>query len=379
MPAPIPPRKPPPPKKGKPRPATEADEQTFRARARGALIGLAVGEALGVSNEGKSLPAEMFPALNEWPLDGLRGGGPRELKRGQTSWATQQAVCLANGLRVERRFDVVAAGKAYAKWLSHSPPVTETVREALTLIVDGRSPEFSGRRVFAESGKRPAGNEALARALPLAVFYAKHKDDRRRSSLEDSAITNFHPLCRTAVATFTGVVAASLSTPKDRLAPEEIAKLYETELGAAAATVGTMDPDFVQLAMDASEDLRADFKLARANDPELYGPDLSMFLHAANTRVALRLALWELFHAPNFRAGVLDAVNRGGDAAANGAVVGALLGATYGESAIPEEWREGVLEAVGPSGGVWWNVYHPRYLLNLVGVEPGSAPVGDSG
>lgn len=374
MPAPVPPRKPPPPTKGKVRPATEADEPTFRSRARGALVGLAVGEALGVTNEGKNLSADMFPALNEWPIDALRGGGPNQLKRGQTSWATQQALCLANSLRAERTFDVVAAGKAYAKWLGYEPPVTETVRAALTLVLDGRSPEFTGQRVFAESGKRPNGNEALARVAPLAVFYAKHKDERRKSTLEDAAITNFHPLCRTAAATFAGVLAATLTTPKERLTPEEIAKVYETELGAAAATVGNLEPATVQLAKDASEDLRADFKLAKDPDPQLYGPDVSMFLHAANTRVAMRLAFWELFHAPSFRAGVLDAINRGGSSGANGAVVGALLGATYGESAIPEEWRTDVLEAIGPMGGVWWNVYHPRYLLNLVGVEPGSAP-----
>jgi ADP-ribosylglycohydrolase len=46
-----------------------------------------------------------------------------------------------------------------------------------------------------------------------------------------------------------------------------------------------------------------------------------------------------LRHPTDFRAGVLEAVNAGGDSDSNAAIVGALIGANCGVEAIPEEWR----------------------------------------
>ena len=46
-----------------------------------------------------------------------------------------------------------------------------------------------------------------------------------------------------------------------------------------------------------------------------------------------------LRHPTDFRTGVLEAVNAGGDTDTNGAMVGAMIGANVGLEGIPEEWR----------------------------------------
>ena len=46
-----------------------------------------------------------------------------------------------------------------------------------------------------------------------------------------------------------------------------------------------------------------------------------------------------LRHQRDFRAGVLEAVNAGGDTDTNASIVGALIGATVGIEGIPHEWR----------------------------------------
>ncbi len=46
-----------------------------------------------------------------------------------------------------------------------------------------------------------------------------------------------------------------------------------------------------------------------------------------------------LRHQRDFRAGVLEAVNAGGDTDTNASIVGALIGATVGIEGIPNEWR----------------------------------------
>jgi ADP-ribosylglycohydrolase len=78
------------------------------------------------------------------------------------------------------------------------------------------------------------------------------------------------------------------------------------------------------------------------------------------------LAFWELLHAPTYEAALVDTVNRGGDADTNGAIVGALFGARFGEDAIPAHWKTRVLQALQTSSlAALRDVYHPRVLLEL--------------
>jgi len=55
---------------------------------------------------------------------------------------------------------------------------------------------------------------------------------------------------------------------------------------------------------------------------------------------SLEAALWAFHRADSFKDGALLAVNLGDDADTTGAVYGQLAGAYYGESGIPEVWRE---------------------------------------
>jgi ADP-ribosylglycohydrolase len=353
---PLPPR----PKK-KP---THATPEQVQARCRGLLLGLAVGDALGVTNTERNVMAPSFPELADGPQTDLLGRGPAALKAGQVSWPAELAFCLSTSLRNQRGYDVVETAKTYARWLSDGLDVPESVRSPLQLVLEGRSGEFSGRQAWLDSAQRVRDGAALARVAPLAVYFHANPGELVRASLEDTAITHFAPLCQLASATFTGLLAAAINAVDEVLDHEVAAKALEAQLSHAGATLGRSQPDWVAHVQDAAVELRGDLLAAHDDDPMLYGPDLHLF-HRQTVRVALRLALWELFHAPSFEAGVLDVINRGGQAGLNGAVTGALLGAMFGDAAIPERWVEGVMAAPGFSGGPHWSVYHPRFLVTL--------------
>jgi len=123
--------------------------------------------------------------------------------------------------------------------------------------------------------------------------------------------------------------------------------------------------DYVFEVTSAKSLLMADLDAAQQADPMLYGPELHLHRQYGHVRIAFRLAFWELLHAPSFEAGLVDVVNRGGDADAHGAITGALLGAFHGEEAIPAEWKRQVLDAMATVRGPFWNLYHPRHLLPL--------------
>ncbi len=373
----MPPPKKPPRKSQLP---NEADEGTRLHRSRGALLGLAVGEALGIPNEFRRCSAPDFPNFAEYPVMEPMGGGRFELKRGQTTWGTQMAVALSTVLRKRRTYELKEASKAYLQWVPSAFDVPETFQPTATQIADGRMLDTIGLRVWLESGQVPKDNLALARTGVLGVFFQKprHRDARLRATIDDTALTNFAPLCQIASVTLNGIISAAIMAKEERITPKEIIKVAEAELSYAAATLGREQSDWVQKIKDAADWLREDLKLAQDPDPQLYGPELSLFLNPTQVRLTFRLALWELFHAPSFEIGVRDAANRGGDADTNAAVTGVLLGAVFGEKSIPAEWAERVLEALGPvNESTLWTVYHPRFLLNLAGCSPDDAPPQD--
>ncbi len=358
-------------KNKKEKPRTEAPEDVRRARARGCLLGLSVGEALGAATKGRNLRAPDFPELiTEGPYDQMRGGGPFELHKGQVSWATQMAAALATQLYNDRHFQLEHVGRAYAQWMPDAPQVPEATRLALDLITnDNRHPEFTGRRVFLENARRFVDNGSLARVAPLGCFYWNHRTDRVASALADSAITHFAPICQLASATFAGIIAAAIGSPAEKLEPAALLKILDIELPYIASTLAAKEPDWIVTIKDASDLLREDLRAAQQPDPMLYGPDLFLFHPADHVRVGFRLALWHFFHGSAFNAALVDTVHRGGDADTNAALVGALLGAVLGERAVPEEWTEFVVEGPRALSGPLANNWHPRNLLLLGGVE----------
>lgn len=56
-------------------------------------------------------------------------------------------------------------------------------------------------------------------------------------------------------------------------------------------------------------------------------------------------AFYELLHAESYEQGLEDTILRGGDTDTNGCITGALLGARFGFSNIPQYWIDCVKDA----------------------------------
>ena len=78
--------------------SVDAEFKMTRERYRGALLGLAAGDALGTTSEFK--PPGTFA-----PLAGMIGGRPFHLKPGEWTDDTSMALCLAESLTEKRGFD----------------------------------------------------------------------------------------------------------------------------------------------------------------------------------------------------------------------------------------------------------------------------------
>src|SRR4051794_41872444 len=78
-------------------------------RYRGALLGLAAGDALGTT-------VEFRPPGSFKPLTDMVGGGPFRLKAGQWTDDTSMALCLAESLIARQGFTPIDQLERYTRW-----------------------------------------------------------------------------------------------------------------------------------------------------------------------------------------------------------------------------------------------------------------------
>ena len=86
-----------------------APDAATRDRYRGALLGLAAGDALGTT-------VEFRPPGTFAPVTDITGGGPFALNAGQWTDDTSMALCLAESLIECRGFDLADQLRRYVRW-----------------------------------------------------------------------------------------------------------------------------------------------------------------------------------------------------------------------------------------------------------------------
>ncbi len=277
-----------------------------KQNAKGALLGLAVGDALGTTHEFKALTAPDFPSLALGPLTDIVGGGPFGVAAGQVTDDTQMACCLAVSLKSKPAFEVGDVAGRYVAWMKHAFDIGSQTSAALGAVANGRSPLDAGRDVWIASGRKAAGNGSLMRTVPIAVHFAAADGARRRASMLDSAITHYDPRCRIACAAFNAAIAHAIeAAPADAAALVAVARAEVDH--AATALLAEAPGDAAAIAAAASA-LTNDLEAAACDNPDLYGPEMHIQRTQGFVRVAFRLAFWELLHAPTFSAGMIENV-----------------------------------------------------------------------
>ena len=281
-------------------------------RYRGAMLGLAAGDALGTTLE----------FTRPWtfaPLTDMVGGGPFRLKAGEWTDDTSMALCLAESLTERGTFDPGDQLTRYVAWrreghLSSTGTCFDIGRTVATALA-----RFERDGDLWADGTDPysAGNGSLMRLAPIPLFFAYDPRLAIQRAADSSRTTHGHAEAVDACRYMAGLIVGALQgcTRDDLLAPafSPVPDLW-TAHPLAAAIARVANGSFRQ----EPPAIRGDGYVTRC----------------------LEAALWAFAKSTGFEHGALLAVNLGEDADTTGAVYGQLAGAYYGVDAIPMKWRE---------------------------------------
>jgi ADP-ribosyl-[dinitrogen reductase] hydrolase len=286
--------------------ATLAAARSLRERFLGALLGLAVGDAVAAATQYRQ-PGTFTP------VGDLIGGGPFELPRGGWSDDTAMALCLADSLLATDGFDARDQVERYKRWqregyLSATGQclgITASTARALAMA-NWRRQLFSGSHAPQQLDPEP-----LSRVAPVVMFSLAAEGEAVQLASEAARTT-----CQ---------------------APAVLDACRDLAHALFKALTGQQKPRILAAVSAAARPKAAPGGPAHARQRERV---------RANDTVtdALNIALEAFATTGNFRDAVLQAANHGGNSDVAAAACGQLAGAHYGVAAIPASWRDCLLQ-----------------------------------
>ncbi len=288
-------------------------------RRRGALIGLAIGDALGAA-------VEFCDPGDFEPVAGYRSGGPHRLNPGEWTDDTSMALALADSMGAVG-WDLNDQADRYVEWWQKGKysvngrcfDIGGQTRRSLSSYVSERDALTSS-----DAAESFSGNGSIMRLAPVPIRYASlypdHLGDLVGYAEQSSLPTHASEQCLSACR-YLATLLAALIQGEDRaavLSPtwkslqilNEIKPLHPLIQGIAQGSYRNKQPPAIQGSGWVVKSLEA--------------------------------SLWAFHNANSFDEAVLKAVNLGDDADTTGAICGQLSGAYWGESKIPAVLRAGL-------------------------------------
>ncbi|WDY60281.1 ADP-ribosylarginine hydrolase Tri1 [Pseudomonas sp. PSKL.D1] len=279
---------------------TLTDEQALD-RAQGALLGLAIGDAVGTTLE--------FQRRDQGQVNDMVGGGPFRLAPGEWTDDTSMALCLADTYAAKGKFDYAAFADALVRWYRRGEnsvngrcfDIGNVTRNALEAW------ETHGLGWLGNREASTAGNGSLIRLAPTAIFRRHSLSATWRECDVQSQVTH----AALEVLQCCSLFGAQLHLALNGAGKEE----------ALSAQVRPLQPR--PMIINAGEYKHKTREQIRSSG------------YVVDT---LEAALWAVWHTDNFKDAILLAANLADDADSVAATAGQIAGALYGVSGMPREW-----------------------------------------
>ncbi len=280
--------------------------EAIKDRAIGALLGLAIGDAVGTTLE--------FKARDTYqPITDMVGAGPFGLKPGEWTDDSAMALALADSLQSKDDLDEQDLMRRFVDWRDRGTysctgrcfDIGIATNRALTLWKKTGDPHCGS------TDPQTAGNGSLMRLSPVAIRFWNNRPKLRDVAARQSRTTHGAPEAVDACVAFAEMLADAIEG-----APRS--QVLSGRFGPFAGKIGPIINGSWQ------------------GKPRW---DIRSSGYVADT---LEAAIWSVGRTAEFKPAVLLAANLGQDADTTGAVVGQLAGALYGMFGIPASWKQRV-------------------------------------
>lgn len=282
-------------------------EVVSRDNALGALVGLAVGDAVGTTLEFKSRDSEH--------VSDMQGGGPFILNAGEWTDDTSMALCVAETYLAENRMNTDTLRKFLLRWYQTGEnssngrcfDIGNTTRFALEQYL------HVGPSWYGNTEKHTAGNAGLVRQAPVSIFRRKslraiYFESQAQSRATHGAVESIDA-CQ-----FLGLILHHLINGHQK---EEAFSPHIFPLCARVMIINA-----------------GEYKHKARHQIRSSG-------YVIDT---LEAAMWAVWNTDNFRDAILLATNLADDADSVAATAGQLAGALYGYSEIPQDWKDKLVQ-----------------------------------
>jgi poly(ADP-ribose) glycohydrolase ARH3 len=278
-------------------------------RARGALLGTFVGDALGMPYEGR--PLDEVPERVEM-LEARLG-------RGTYTDDTQMMIALAESLIACGHVDQQHLARALRDAHDAGRGYGGGTRRVFELWAAGTAVAKAAAQIFDGHGSR--GNGAATRVAPVAVRFAHDPDRLAVEAAASARLTHAHPVGVDAAVVQATAIAAALRD--DHI------------LDAARAAARTAE---------LTNSLRHVAELLHSpREPRQVHSRLGSSSDACQSVCA---AIYAATAHPSFERAVTFAVRLGGDTDTIAAMTGAISAARSGAAAIPTRWLDALEDGV---------------------------------
>lgn len=283
----------------------------IRDSIRGAMFGVAVGDALGA-------PLEFMSAKSIQQQHGtvrdMIGGGWLNVLPGEVTDDTQMTLAVAHGIVDSPRDPIEAIGRYFVKWYNSSPKdvgvtCASSIRSAICAARQKQSPTKADWKRASKvthnlTAGRTAGNGSLMRTAYVGLYYSDEQEIRQKA-YDISRMTHYDE--------DTAIDCAAYCAALNEVSETE--NFYER----IAAIIGCTE---------------------REGRYHFYALSSPFFTPNPTGYVvdSFASALHCIYTTRSFEDAVVKAINLGGDADTIGAITGGLAGALYGYDAIPKQW-----------------------------------------
>jgi ADP-ribosyl-[dinitrogen reductase] hydrolase len=290
----------------------------FQTKARSALYGSIIGDALGVPVESYSRKELTLRAVKS-----MLGYGRYNLPAG--TWSDDSSMILCTMETLCNGYDIEALGRIFHRWLYEGEwtPYGCAFDVGLTtyMAIDAIHPDGSGARTSGRISEDDNGNGSLMRMLPAALWFHGLETESFMARIHEiSAITHAHPRTLVGCGIYSLLVRELLGSGDKQAA-------FRSAINTAMA--------FYSGYQGFRNELKHFSRILSCKIDQCEEADINSSGYIVDT---LEASIWCLLRYGDARSIIIAAVNLGIDTDTTGSIAGGLGGLVYATDSIPGEW-----------------------------------------